>query len=216
MKLKYRGWPDISIRKYYELEELSEDSVSEGEEKDMEILACLCECSVDEISRLPYPEYIGLKSQLKFLGNFRFDTKTDLDKITIGERNYKVCKDFSKFSTAQYLDFQNLYAKNDLKTYYGNILATFLLPSDAKEYNTGYDVVEEAKYIYDNLDICRANQLMFFFRKRCHNLMIVTLNYLKFLAKKNLKKKNLPDLERETWTKILEETKDTPGWGSLM
>lgn len=215
MELKYRGWPDISIRKYYELEEISEND-SEGEEKDMEILACLCESSVEEVSRLPYPEYLGLKSQLKFLGNFRFDTRTDLDKLQVGDRYYKVCKDFSKFSTAQYLDFQNLYSRNDLKTYYGSILATFVLPSDAKEYNTGYDAVEEAQYLYDNLDICRANQLMFFFRKRCHNLMIVTLNYLKFLAKRNLKKKNLSDLERETWTKIQEETEGTPGWDSLM
>ena len=216
MELKYRGWPDISIRKYYELEEISNESLSEGEEKEMEILASLCECSVDEISRIPYSEYLALKGQVRFLGNFRFDTRTDLDKIEIGDRKYKVCKDFSKFSTAQYLDFQNLYAKDDLKTYYGNILATFLLPSDAKEYNTGYDVVEEAKYIYDHLDICRANQLMFFFRKRWHNLMIVTLNYLNYLAKRNLKRKKLKEEEREVWMKILEETKDTPGWDSLI
>ena len=216
MELKYRNWTDISIRKYYELEEISEDSISEGEEKEMEIIACLCDCSVVEISRLPYPEYMGIKHQLRFLKEFRFDTRTDLGKIEIGDRKYTVCKDFSKFTTAQYIDFQTFYTKDDLKTYYGNILATFVIPEDAKEYNTGYDVVEEAKYIYDHLDICRANQLMFFFRKRWHNLMIVIMNYLKYLAKRNSKKKKLPEVEKEMWKKVLEEIKDTPGWDALM
>lgn len=216
MELKYKGWSQISIRKYYELEEISQDSNSEGEEKDMEILACLCECSSDDISRIPYQDYLGLKNQLKFLGNFRFDTQTDLKKLEIGGRKYRVCRDFSKFSTAQYIDFQNLYTKNDLKTYYGLILSTFVLPADAKEYNEGYDVVKEAEFIYNNLDICRANQLMFFFRKRWHNSMIVTVNYLKYLAKRNLKKKNLKETEKEMWTKILEETQNFPGWDSLI
>lgn len=215
MKLKYRGWPDISIRKYYELEELSEEEM-EPQEKEMAIVASLCECSVEEISRLPYSEFLGLKSQLNFLGNFRFDIQTDLKKLEIGDRKYRVCRDLSKFSTAQYIDFQNIYAKNDLKTYYGLLLSTFVLPIDAKEYNEGYDVVEEAKYIYDNLDICRANQLMFFFRKRWHNSMIVTMNYLKYLAKRNLKKKNLREEEKEMWKKILEETQNFPGWDSLI
>lgn len=216
MELKYKGWPQISLRKYYELEEISNESINEGEEKDMEILACLCDCSVDEISRLPYSEYLDLKGQVKFLGTFRFDTKTDLDKLEIGGKKYRVCKDFSKFTTAQYIDFQTLYTKNDLKTYYGYILATFVLPEKAKLYNTGYDVAEEARFLYDNLDICRANQLMFFFRKRWHNSMIVTMNYLKYLAERKLKKKNLPEIEREAWTKVLEETRHMPGLAALI
>lgn len=216
MELKYKGWPQVSIKKYYELEEISTESISEGEEKDMEIIACLCECSPEDISRIPYSEFLSLRSQVRWLGSFRFDTRTDLDKIEIGDRKYRVVKDFSKLSTAQYLDFQNFYNKNDLKTYYGNILATFVIPWEAKEYNTGYDAVEEAKYIYENLDICRANQLMFFFRKRWHNSMIVTMNYLKYLAKRNLKKKNLKDEEREMWKQIEEQTQDMPGFQSLI
>lgn len=216
MELKYKRWTDISISKYYELEDLSNNSLSEGEEKDMEIIALLCDTSIEEISRIPYQEYLGLKRGVAFLGNFRFDINTDLAKIEVGDRKYKVCRDFSKFSTAQYLDFQTFYNKNDLKTYYGNVLATFVLPEDAKEYNTGYDVVAEAKYLYDNLDICRANQLMFFFRKRWHNLMIVTMNYLKYLAKRNLKKKGLKEEERKLWEKMIEETQDIPGFNALI
>ena len=216
MELKYKGWPQISIKKYYELEEISQESLSEGEEKDMEILACLCECTPDDISRIPYQEYLGLKKQVRFLGNFRFDINTDLKELEVGGRKYKVCRDFSKFTTGQYIDFQNLYNENNLKKNYGLILATFVIPRDAKEYNQGYDVVEEAKYLYENLDICRANQLMFFFRKRWHNSMIVTMNYLKYLAKRRLKKKDLKEEEREVWMKILEETQHFPGLDSLI
>lgn len=216
MELKYKGWPQISIKKYYELEDLSNDSVLEGEEKDIEIIACLCECSPGDISRLPYTEYLGLKRQVAFLGNFRFDINTDLKELEVVGRKYRVCKDFSKFSTAQYIDFQTLYTQDDLRKNYGLILSTFVLPKDAKEYNVGYDVVEEAKFLYENLDICRANQLMFFFRKRWHNSMIVTMNYLKFLAKRNLKKKNLREEEKEIWMKIQDETQHFPGLDSLM
>lgn len=216
MELKYKGWSQISIKKYYELEEISQDSNSEGEEKDMEIIACLCECSPEDISRLPYAEYMALKQELKFLGNFRFDTEKDLKELEIGKKKYKVVRDFSKLTTGQYIDFQTFYGENDLKKNYGLILATFVIPKDAPGYNQGYDVVEEAKYIYENLDICRANQLMFFFRKRWHNSMIVTMNYLKYLAQRKLKKKNLSEMERKAWTEILEKTKPFPGWDSLI
>lgn len=216
MELKYKNWKDVSIKKYYELEEISENSISEGEEKDMEIIACLCESTVDDISRIPYPEYYELKHQVGWLNKFVFDTKHDLDKLEIKGKKYRVCKDFSKLSTAQYIDFQSFYNKNDLKQYYGNILSTFVIPEEAKEYNTGYDVVEEAKFIYENLDICTANQLMFFFAKRWHNLTIVTLNYLKYLAKRNLKRKRLPEEQREIWEKIQEQIQDTPGWSALI
>ena len=212
MELKYKSWDDITIAKYYELEEISNDSSSEGEDKNMEIIACLCDVTPVDIARLPFLEYQSLKGDLKFLGQFSFDTKHDLKEIVIGERKYKVCRDFSKFSTAQYLDFQSLYTKNDLKQYYGQILATFLLPTtvlfpdEYKEYNTGYDVVEEAKYIYNNLDICRANQLMYFFVKRWVSLMRGILIYLKALARLKMKKKNLSETEKEMWRRILEET----------
>ena len=216
MELKYKSWDDITIAKYYELEEISNDSSSEGEDKNMEIIACLCDLTPVDIARLPFLEYQSLKGDLKFLGQFSFDTKHDLKEIVIGERKYKVCRDFSKFSTAQYLDFQSLYTKNDLKQYYGQILATFLLPTTVlfpegyKEYNTGYDVVEEAKYIYNNLSITTANQLMYFFVKRWASLTRITLIYLKGLAHLKLKKKDLPEIEREMWMKIKEVT-DTPG-----
>lgn len=216
MELKYKNWSEISIKKYYELESLSNDESLEGEEKDMEIVACLCESTVDEISRIPYPDYVSLKRQLRFLGNFKFDTEKDLKELEVKGRKYRVCRDFSKFTTAQYIDFQTLYTQDNLKDNYGLVLSTFVLPKDVKEYNTGYDVVEEAKFLYENLDICRANQLMFFFRKRWHNSMIVTMNYLKFLAKRNLKKKSLRDEEKEMWTKVLEETQHMPGLDSLI
>lgn len=217
MELKYKSWSEVTIAKYYQLEEISEDKSLEGEAKDMEILAALCECTSEDISRLPYQEYLALKGQISWLGTFSFDTEHDPRKIDIGDRKYKVeGNDMSKFSTAQYIDFQTFYNKGDLKQYYGNVLATFLIPEDKKEYNVDYDVVEEAKYIYENLDICRANQLMFFFRKKCHNSMIVTVNYLRFLAERNLKRKKLPEEEREMWKKILDKTQGLPGWGALI
>ena len=207
MKLKYTEWSQISIKKYYELEELN--NLEDSQEKEIAIVACLCECSTEEISKLPYSEFLNLKNQLDFLGKFTFDTNKDLKKIEISGRKYKVCRDFSKFTTAQYIDFQNLYAKHDLKSYYGLLLSTFVIPENAKVYNEGYDVLEEAEFIYSNLDICRANQLMFFFRKRWHNLMIVTVNYLRYLARKRKD-------TGEVWKKILEETQNIPGWGALI
>ena len=216
MELKYKNWKDVSIKKYYELEGVSTDELLDDDYKEIKILSLLCDTTEDEISRLPYPEFLQLKKDLVWLSRFSFDTEHDLKKVQVGDKSYRVCKDFSKFTTAQYIDFQTFYNKNDLKQYYGNVLSTFVIPEEYKEYNNGYDVVEEAKYLYDHLDICTANQLMFFFRLRWHNLTIVTLNYLKYLAKRNLKKKKLTEEERMIWTKIQEEIQDTPGWSALI
>ena len=198
MKLKYKDWSEISIRKYYDLEGLTEEN---------EIVACLCEESIDEVSNLPYDEYLKLKSQLGWLKEFSFDTKHELRKIKIGNRKYRVEDDWSRFTTGQYVDFQNFYAKGDLRTYYGYVLATFLIPRRKKGYNQGYDVAEEARYIYDNLDIQRANQLMFFFLRRWQGSITVILSYLKWILKKYQKKKDLP----EEVKKKIEETLAIPG-----
>lgn len=203
MKLKYNSWDKISIKKYYELE---------GLEKDREILAVLCECSEEEIANLPYLEYQNLVGEVGWLKSFSFDTKHDLKKVKIGKRKYKVVNSIGRMTAAQYIDFQTLYAKNDLKTYYGSILATFLIPVKKKGYNQGYDVVEEARYIYENCNIQVANQLMFFFHKKWWNSMVITMNYLKWIAKRNLKRKK----DVEVWTKVLEKTQDMPGWDRLM
>lgn len=203
MKLKYDSWDKISIKKYYELE---------GLEKSREILAVLCECSEEEIANLPYLEYQNLVGEVGWLKSFSFDTKHDLKKVKIGDRKYKVVNSIGRMTAAQYIDFQTLYAKNDLKTYYGSILATFLIPVKKKGYNQDYDVVEEARYIYENCNIQVANQLMFFFARKWWNSMVITMNYLKWIAKRNLKRKK----DVEVWTKVLEKMQDMPGWDRLM
>lgn len=184
MELKIKNWSDVTIRKYYDLEGLTEPS---------EILAVLCECTPEEISDLPYPEYVVLLNKIGWLKEFTFDTEHDPSTIKIGNRKYRVCKDWSKFTTGQYVDFQNFYAKGDLKNYYGYVLATFLIPKRKKLYNRDYDVAEEARYIYDNLDIQRANQLMFFFLRRWQASIAVILSYLKWTLERYQKKgKEIP------------------------
>lgn len=184
MKLKYNSWDKISIKKYYELE---------GLEKDSEILAVLCECSEEEIANLPYLEYQNLVGEVGWLKTFTFDTKHDLKKVKIGNRKYKVVNTVGKMTTAQYIDFQTLYAKNDLKTYYGSILATFLIPVKKKSYNQGYDVVEEARYIYENCNIQLANQVMYFFLKRCLLSTRIMLTYSVWIMERTLKRKKTPE-----------------------
>ena len=115
-----------------------------------------------------------------------------------------------------------MYAKNDLKQYYGLILATFLLPTTVlfpegyKEYNNGYDVVEEAKYIYNNLSITTANQLMYHFFRRWRTLMVTTVRYLKLVTKWKLKDKKLSPIEREMWERIQKELSATDGSAASM
>lgn len=188
MKLKYNTWKNVSISLYYKIVNIVEDSELTENEKSMKLVSLLAEEPEKEVQLLPAMELSTLVSQLDFLKTFTFNTKHCPKFLKIDGKKYRVVLDVTKLTTSQYLDFQNFYSQHDLKTTYGNLLACFLIPVKAKGYGDGYDPLELAKEIYERLGIQEANTLMFFFLRKLDLSIRITLAYLDFLIKRNLKK----------------------------
>lgn len=180
---KYHTWNDVSIKAYYMLKKLSDSEPEDMRKRDIALLAFLCDVDEDEIGDLPVPEFKGLQNRCRWVNEFNFDTQHCPKKITLGSKTLNVCLDLSKFTVSQYLDFQTFYGKGDLEKYYGNILATFLVP-EKKKYGEDYDPVELANEIMDLLPITVANQLQFFFLVRLQNYIRVTRVFLEFRMKR--------------------------------
>lgn len=188
IKPKYHTWNDVSIKAYYMLKRLSDSEPEEMRKRDIALLAFLCDVDEDEIGDLPMTEFKSLQNRCKWVNEFKFDTEHCPKKITLGNKTLTVCLDLSKFTVSQYLDFQTFYGKGDLEKYYGNILATFLVP-EKKKYGEDYDPVELANEIMDLLPITVANQLQFFFLVRLQNYIRVTRVFLEFRMKREKNEK---------------------------
>lgn len=185
---KYHTWNDVSIRAYYTLKKLSDSEPEDMRKRDISLLAFLCDVDEQEVENLTLPEFKSLQNRCKWVNDFSFDTKHCPKKINLGSKTLTVCLDLSKFTVSQYLDFQTFYGKGDLEKYYGNILATFLVPEKMK-YGDGYDPVELANEIMEGISITVANQLQFFFLVRLQNYIRVTRVFLELRMKKEKNEK---------------------------
>ena len=161
MDIKYKNWGSLPIGKYERIKEIIR---SEGENTDIEILAVLCDCSVDDVLNSPVGEVMRLKKEILFL-NKPLNVKDRLKHkaITIDGVKYIVHTDFKDITTAQYLDFQTFF--KDYEKNYCNVLACFIVPEGHK-YNDGYDALETAEIFREKMPVEVAENACFFFAKR--------------------------------------------------
>lgn len=168
MELKYKGWGDVSITLNKKIKEVYEDDALEDLDKEVCVLALLCDVEPDCIWNLSIYEIDLLRQELSKFGNTDF--KKNLEKLNgykVGDIECEVCTDLNKFSYAQYVDFQGYFTQDDN---IGKLLSTMLIPK-GKKYNDGYDMVEFIKTIENNINILKANELCFFFLKKLVNSM---------------------------------------------
>lgn len=205
MKLKYNNWNEVSIDLFYKIKAASE------EKRDMEVIALLCDTTEEEVGRLTVTDYNRLVGETNWISDFTFNTSSYPNTVKLGEQTLKVNLNLVEFSISQYIDFSNFYSKNELEKYYGNILATFLIPK-GKKYGEDYDVLALAKEIQENLSITTANNLMFFFLVELKRSLSLTRLYLRvnWRMKKAEKEKLIKEVE------ILEQLLLLPGFLSSM
>lgn len=196
ISIKKKSWDDISINEYYELVDAMEDANLQPLDKSVALLALLCECTVDDIYNLPVYQIDRLNAQIGWVRKFDFNKRFNSKRLTIAGKKYDVCVNLQEMSISQYMDFQNLWGRKDLRTYWGNILACFLVPS-GKKYCEDYDVQALAQEFRDEVPITLANSVCFFFLKRLLSSIKTTLLFLKIMMKEMGKKTPNKEIEAE-------------------
>lgn len=101
-------------------------------------------------------------------------------RYKIKGRTFNAALNIPKLKAAQFIDLQQItQSGNKLE----DILSVVLIPK-GKKYNTGYDVLEVRKFLYENFTIGEAHELSNFFLTQSLDLLKVTKDYL---VKKKMK-----------------------------
>lgn len=160
------------------------DAVLQGDgediDKQVQIIAILSGKSVENILALPLAEYGQMAAKTAFLRAYP-DAVTAPARVILGDRVDIPTKDFTKISTAQYVDFQT-FVKGGAQAF-PQLLGVLLVPEGAKGYNDGYDVaavVEDIK----TLPVTVAVALVGFFFDSLRQSIEASLTSLTALLKK--------------------------------
>lgn len=161
--LKYNTWDKVTIPVYQEICDIAKSG--EGDDifnnREIDILAVLCDSDRESLGNLLLTDYAKLARDAQFLRKIPFYLPKDI--INLRGVNYRVVVDMSKFTLAQYTEYNALRA--DVSTNIAQIVACLLIPTTAKGYADGYDVGEVVKIIEAELPYYKAYGILHFFQK---------------------------------------------------
>ena len=153
----YRNLP---VGKWLEILEFSRDENVDALEQQVKTIAILTGLTEDEVLGLPIMEYKSLAGKTKFLEK-EYEGKLQIAKsYCLNGMELIPVKDFSKITTAQYVDYQTFSKEGDM--YLVQTLSTLLVPK-GKKYNDGYDMDAVQQAIRDNLSVADVVSLYAFF-----------------------------------------------------
>ena len=164
IKLKYKGWDDITIPIYQEIVEIAKSNNDGNEdmfnEREVDILAVLCDSDRESLGNINIEDYAQLAHDAQFLHKIPFYTPSE--SITLRGVEYRVVVDVSKFTLAQYTEYNAL--RTDANGNMAGILATMLIPTTAKHYADGYDVAKVVEAIKAELPYYKGYGIIHFFQ----------------------------------------------------
>lgn len=204
MKLKYKGWEDITVNVFQKLKaiETGIGDMLDNLNANIQMLSVLCDCDEGKIASLSTTEFSRLLSQTEFLKEM---PKAKIqDKYMVNGKRYDVFVSLKEMSVAQYIDFQT-YVK-DKDRYFKELLSVFLIPH-GKKYGEGYDVAGVAEELGNHLSIVNAYSVLFFFILLYQSLTKVTLDCSIRDMKKMLKKAKTQEEKEKLETAIMEMRK---------
>lgn len=180
MELKYTNWGEITIPIYEELMSLVHDEVKSEDafyQREIDIMAVLCDADRDSVGRLTIEEYTALAQQSQFIRNMpAWDVP---DKVTIGDTKYRITTNQDTWTLAQFTEWQCLRATPTTTT--AQLLACILIPEGYKHYADGYDVQKVIDDITAHLPYYKAFAILNFF----HSAQLLSaLGMLRYTAKK--------------------------------
>ena len=212
MQVKYNSWDQVPIKVYKEIQAVMEDDGLQGMDKDVAIIAILCDVPDEEIWNLPIGELGVLSRSLQWVNDFKFDQEVKFRKVKVGKFECRVIDSIADFTVAGYIDFNNLWRaeKRDISA----LLTTFLVPVGKDiTYNKGYSIQELYSAIDENMPITTANALCFFFLKSLRTLTQDMLIYLDYILEKEAKRKKTDPAVKE---KLMEAIQTLRSFGSVL
>lgn len=164
-------WKEVTLQQYLAIQDVLETNKGDEMEKALAYLKILYG---KDYSIVPIGEYLEKVKELKFLQD---DIPTvDLPKrIIVNGREYRVCGGADDLTTAQFMDYMN-FSKSDAKDKIIDIVATFIVPIDAKVYGEGYDY-EVVRKDAGDMPLVIANSIGFFLQKQMEKSLRRTLHY---------------------------------------
>lgn len=140
--MKEIKWSDISLRQMAKLKACKNNK---------ELVETIFDIKdIDMLSLLDFNKYI---KAIEPLTKSPIPTIPDFDKI----KDYQICTDFSKFTVAQYIDYQNCDKDN-----FVDLCKVILVPK-GKKYGT-YDCDKLAETLKDSIDVQTAVNIVSFFQ----------------------------------------------------
>lgn len=199
VSLKKTSWKDVTINEYFEIQDIMKDDTMEPADKEVELMSILSGLSTEQIWDMTITEFKALQELAKWVetATLRPLDKVKFNKIKINDTQYVVNQDLTKFTVAQYVDFETLWHNRDNKDYMGALLACFLIPK-GKEYANDYDINKTKDDIMSYLDIQTAYEIMGFFLVSWRNSTKASLDSLSRKMKKMKKKMTVEEWNQHT------------------
>lgn len=155
------SWSEMPIGMMERIRDISKLHCSD-DEKTFKTAALLAGIPYDEFMNLPIDEARDIVADTSFI--HIVPEKRRVKRVYhIGTRDYKLFKDFTEMTTAQYIDFQAIVGHED--DMMAELMAIVLIPKGCK-YNDGYDNAEIVEELRDNLSVEEALSIADFFIKR--------------------------------------------------
>lgn len=179
-------WKDLNVKKYYEI-----IKIMNSEESDIELTTDLVNCVFDvNAEDLPYIQLMNLINQLDFLAK-KYEPKTPQKYYVIDDIKFIPSLNIKEITTAQYIDYQNLYKIQDWK----NLLNCLLIREGEKYGDNDY-----SDLLWEKLSFTDYSDILFFFLKLWKILTIDTLTSSKKAMKKQYRKEKNPQKKEELLT----------------
>lgn len=156
-KIKRLGWKDISIKK---VKEINEAIANTPDDETVWALIGICySMTPEEVDNLPLRKAEEYARGISFLNTEPAPAVAKKSYVLNG-RKYNATLDFTKVTTAQYIDFQGAWP--DSQEHPERILSIILIP-DGHRYNDGYDTTEVQQDIENYLSCTDSMGLTLFF-----------------------------------------------------
>ncbi len=163
MEIRYTNWTDITLSMADSIQKVANDETLSTAEKDIAIVAMMCEVPEEEVWKLSVDEVNRLRTSVMWVGMPTKHTNNIPKVIRLGDMELMPDFNVGKWSYAQYVDFQTYIKQQPLDK--ASLLSTILIPK-GKKYNDGYDVADVIKAIYNHMTIQTADDICFFFTLR--------------------------------------------------
>lgn len=187
MELKYNNWGQLPVGTYIKCKAIVNDESLDEVDKNVKLISLFTDIDEDIVWSCSLGEINDIVTKL---GSMTMPTKyaSNLKTINIDGTTYMVSQDLSKFTYAQFVDFQTYIKMGD--EYLANMLACFVIPK-GKKYNIDYDPNEVAKIFNEKLAINSANACTVFFSQKLLSSTDKTLDSLEnTMMKMNKKEKD--------------------------